>query len=366
MLLCAACSMDKAASSFAPPREARGSRAQRPPGPSASGAGAAGNSLVPAQPGFTAGAAGRSGAPVAGGGNTCAEGTANATPVTPTVWLVVDGSSSMNQQFEAAGTRWDTLRSTLMNPGGVVESLQSVARLGMVIYSGGGLLSGECVELVTVEPALDNHAMIDAQYPQDPIGTGTPTDRALDYVVTNLPVGNTGTSTPDEPVEPVYVVLATDGAPNDACGSLFGDTTGVEQLVIDVTARGTQMGMEMFIISLAGGDAALQSHLQDVAAATSQQLPPFVPGTQAELVATFRDIVGGATCQVALDGMVTPGQQCRGEVLLNGSPLNCDSDNGWRMSDPRTVQLTGEACTAFQADPSQVHARFPCGAFSPD
>jgi hypothetical protein len=250
-----------------------------------------------------------------------------------------------------------------MDPGGVVESLQSVARIGIVIYSGGGILTGsECVELVIVEPALDNHAMIDAQYPLEPIGTGSPTDRALDHVVTNLPVPGAGTSTPD----PVYAVLATDGNPNDSCSSLFGDTAGVQQLVVDVTARGAQMGMEMFIISLAGDDQALQSHLQDVAAATSQQVPPFVPGTQAELVATFRNIVGGAACRVALDGMVIPGQQCRGQVVLNGTPLSCDSDNGWRMSDPRTVQLTGQACMAFQANPSQVQASFPCDAFSPD
>jgi hypothetical protein len=126
------------------------------------------------------------------------------------------------------------------------------------------------------------------------------------------------------------------------------------------------MGMEMFIISLAGGDVALQSHLEQVAQVTSTQTPPFVPGTQAELIATFLEIVGGVTCLVALDGTVSDGQQCRGEVVLNGSALTCDSDDGWRMSDPRTVQLTGSACATFQASASQVHASFPCDVFSPD
>jgi hypothetical protein len=344
------------------------------PAASAAGAGGAGASdpgafSNPGEPNAAAGTNGGASAPLAGapaGGATCAQGTAHAMPITPTVWLVVDGSSSMNDDFEAGNTRWRALRATLMDPGGVVASLEAVAAIGMVIYSGGGieLLGGECVNLVTVEPALNNHAALDAAYPQDPIGTGTPTDKAVDHVVTNLPVTNQQTL--DMQPAPVYVVLATDGGPNDSCQGLFGDDGVVEQRVVDVTARGTQMGMDMLIISLAGGDAELQAHLQQVAQATRTQTPPFVPATQAELIGTFLDIIGGATCQVALNGTVTAGQQCRGEVLLNGNALTCDSDDGWRMTDARTVQLTGTACESFRATASQVHASFPCEAFSPD
>jgi hypothetical protein len=314
--------------------------------------GNAGSAQVPAS-----GSAGVPATPPAEMG--CPDGTANAMPITPTVWLVVDGSSSMNEAFDAGRTRWETLRSTLMDSGGVVETLQAVARIGMVIYSGGGLGGAECVQLVTVEPALDNYATLDAQYPQDPIGMGTPTDRALDHVVTNLPVVNVDML--DQELEPVYVVLATDGQPNDSCGGNLGDSTAVQQSVIDVTTRGTQMGMNMFVISLAAGMADLQSHLEQVAQATLTKTPPFVPDTQAELVATFLGIVGSATCLVSLDGRVKDGQQCLGAVLLNGTPLTCDSDNGWRLSDPSTVELTGTACEDFRASQSQVYASFPCG-----
>lgn len=289
----------------------------------------------------------------------CPDGTANAKPITPTVWLVVDGSSSMNEPFDAGRTRWQTLRSTLMDPGGVVESLEAVARIGMVIYSGGGFGGTECVQLVTVEPALDNYMTLDAQYPPQPLGMGTPTNRALDHVVTNLPVANVDML--DTDTEPVYVVLATDGQPNDSCGGAFGEDAAVRQKVIDVTTRGTQMGMNMFIISLAAGMADLQSHLELVAQATLTKTPPFVPETQAELIATFLGIVGGATCLVSLDGKVKDGQQCLGQVLLNGNPLVCDSDNGWRLSDPSTVELTGTVCEDFRANQSQVLATFPCG-----
>jgi hypothetical protein len=242
----------------------------------------------------------------------------------------------------------------------------------MVIYSGsgGGIFGGvfgnneDCVNLIIVEPALDNYAALDAEYPQQPIGTGTPTDRALEHVVTTLPVQNRDAL--DADLEPVYVVLATDGSPNDACGGGGFGAGGVEQRVIDVTAQGTQMDMNMFVISLAGGDAQLQSHLEQVAAATATQTPPFVPSTRDELIATFRSIVGDATCQVLLDGMVAEGQQCRGSVMLNGQALACDSDNGWRLSDPSTVQLTGTACDLFQSQQSQVRAAFPCGVLLVD
>jgi hypothetical protein len=374
-LFAVACSMDSSPSAVRsrPSPSQSGSAAGGPTG-GAAGSGAVNGGFSNPGDSIVAGTGGTTIPPVAGtsGSDTCAQGTANATPITPIVWLVVDGSSSMNEPFDGAATRWQTLRATLMDPGGVVASLEAVAEIGMVIYSGngGGLLggTGECVNLVTVEPALNNYTNLDAQYPQDPIGTGTPTDRALDHVVTNLPVTNQQVL--DMEQKPVYVVLATDGQPNDPCGEgLLGGGVGdaaVEQRVIDVTTRGTQMGMNMFIISLAGGDTALQSHLEQVARATSTMTPPFVPATQAELVGTFLDIIGGAACTVGLDGTVSDGQQCRGEVVLNGSPLACDSDNGWRLTDPRTVQLTGSACMDFQSNASQVHASFPCDVFAPD
>src|SRR5688572_6422394 len=48
---------------------------------------------------------------------TCANALADTASVTPTVWLVVDGSSSMSNNFSGDRTRWQTLRSTLMDDG---------------------------------------------------------------------------------------------------------------------------------------------------------------------------------------------------------------------------------------------------------
>lgn len=170
-------------------------------------------------------------------------------------------------------------------------------------------------------------------------------------------------------VDPVYVVLATDGEPNDNCsgdGGGMADDETVRQRVVDVVTRGTAAGMQMFVVSLAGGDGDLQSHLEQVAMATASKTPPFVPGTQAELISTFEAIVGGASCRISLDGTVTEGKECTGTVTLNGQELACNADDGFTVPDPRTIQLTGTACTGFLSSQSLVHASFPCSAFSPD
>jgi hypothetical protein len=336
-------------------------------------------------------------------GATCAQGLATTSPITPTVWLVVDGSGSMDERFESS-TRWVALRAALMDPGGVVASLQPAVRFGLVLYDGpadGGITScfapqnidpsclcisgfepfccqagcggmpaaapstpAECANLMVVQPALSNHAALDAAFPAQPLGGSTPTDRALQRVVSEFAM--LAPPQPDTRSGPVIVILATDGAPNDTCiGMLNVADLDVEQRVLDVVGDGVQMGLRMFVISLAGDDAGLRSHLQQVAELGSPGQPPFEPSTKDELVDALQNIVGGATCQVALDGTVTVGQECSGEVALNGESLSCNATDGWRLVDDHTFQLTGAACTRFLASPSSVTARFPCGVFIP-
>jgi hypothetical protein len=137
-------------------------------------------------------------------------------------------------------------------------------------------------------------------------------------------------------------------------------------MVIDTTTRGTQSGMQMFVISLAGNDTQLQNHLAQVANATASKTPPFVPATQTDLVAAFRKIIGGATCVVSLSGSVMQGHECAGKVMLNSTDLKCNDPDGWKLLDPSTLQLTGGACTSFMGMQSLVTANFPCDIFTPD
>jgi hypothetical protein len=336
----------------------------------------------------------------------CAQGNANASPVTPTVWLLIDGSGSMKMSL-GGPSRWEALRSALMDQGGVVPQLEHVVRFGMVIYNGPdnathtqcnapdkvnllcGCLTGSedaccsaacggtppmapadpnmCANLIIVDPALDNFKTINAAYPAQEIGGWTPTDRAIEHVVDNLPVLNKQML--DAQNDPVYVILATDGQPNDDCNGMSRGADfqpEVAQRVLDAVTKGAQMGMSMFVISLAGSDQQLQMHLEQVAAAGNTGKPPFVPSNRDQLEATLRQVVGGASCQISLDGQVQMGQECTGQVTLNGVALACSSDNGWRMLDPRTLEITGSACDMFLSTTSQVHAAFPCGVFTPD
>ena len=43
--------------------------------------------------------------------------------------------------------------------------------------------------------------------------------------------------------------------------------------------------------------------------------------------------------------------------------LPYDDPNGWRMVDPSTMELTGDACrTYLDDDNAELTATFPCGA----
>lgn len=348
--------------------------------PSRSGNMTFGNSGVAGQ-----GAGSTGGAPTAGSGsgsNGCARADVRASRVKPIVHLVIDGSGSMTAPF-GGSTRWDALRSALMDADGLIQKLQSVVSFGMVMYDGAlglndvanlldtiipglGVVipqagTDECPRIVTVDAALDNFAPIDQAYPQMPLGGSTPTHIALRTVMDDVTMR---AQQPDQEHPPEYVVLATDGAPNDFCaGEMAGDVTGE---VIAQVMRGANQGVKTFVISLAGDDAMLQAHLEQVAAAGNTGEAPFTPTTKDDLVAVLTQIIGGAvTCEVRLSGEVTPGRECSGKVDVNGVELVCNED--WQLVSPNTIEILGQACDDFKSNAQALlHADFPCNVFKPD
>jgi hypothetical protein len=289
--------------------------------------------------------------------------------------------SLLDGQDMASPSRWVALREALMDPAaGLVKTLEHDVKFGMVIYDGpvpgnfptvlpdGGVAmfpSGPattCPRLVDVEPALDNFANIDKAYPADPLGGSTPTDKALEQVVTHIP--RAAQAGPDaDMVQPTIVVLATDGEPNDYCSMMF-PSPDVRPRVISTVQQLVANGNKTYVISLAGSDAGLMQFCTDVAQAGGTGKPAYVPSTRDALVQAFREIIGpGVACDVHLDGMVKPGMECTGSVQLNGSALACASEDGWRLKDMSTITITGSACTRLTTDPkAYLHADFPCEA----
>lgn len=349
----------------------------------------------------------------------CASAVVQAAQTPPIVVFVIDGSGSMCAPYGSGGTRWQALRGALLEPSmGLIYRLQDQVKFGSLLYDGtvdlalallGGVpggpggsaqnpqcalaaamnkMTGMCPQLLETPALLNNAMAIDMAYPTAELGGSTPTDRAMKHIMDSL-IPMVGLQGPDDkkPSE-VFVILATDGAPNDICvGGVGGDGAAQRAGVISEAQRGAAEGITTWVISLAGGDAALQAHLDEVARAGAPMNPgahTFSPNSPDELVQTLAQLLGGAVgCNIALNGKVTVGQECLGSVQQNGAPLPCcqadatgawkcsnaatTTPNGWRLTDPGSIELVGDACTQFLLGASDlVSAEFPCEVFSPN
>jgi hypothetical protein len=347
------------------------------------------------------GLAGASGVGVAGNGGSgdeCASASIYVSNNTPQIMFVIDGSGSMCESF-GGSTRWNSLRAALLAADtGLIPRLQATAEFGLLVYDGtidpflaigaigtpspqcaGMYLEqkamGECPGLVSVPVALNNSPAIDMAYPMTELGGSTPTDKAMNRAIDDL-IAIRPTN-PDATVKPQYVILATDGAPNDICvGGVGGDGMAQKQGVIAAVDRGAMNSISTFVVSLAGGDANLQTHLDEVARhgdPMNMMARTYTPESPEELVTQLAALVGGAVgCDITLNGMVQAGRECSGTVTMNGVELPCCADGmcagdpptGWRLKDPSTIELVGNTCLDFlTASSAQLTAGFPCGVF---
>lgn len=347
----------------------------------------------------TAGVAGAGFSGAGGPDDMCAQVRVHTSRSTPQILFVVDGSGSMCENF-GGGTRWRSLRTALLEPAtGLIPRLQSTVEFGLLLYDGtidpflallavggspnpicaGAYLeqkaAGECPGLIGVPIAPNNSPAIDAAFPPTELGGSTPTDRAMMRAVDDLIAARP--TNPDEERKPQYIILATDGQPNDICvGGVGGDGAPQKMGVIQQVDRAAAEGIKTFVVSLAGNDAGLQAHLDEVARHGDPMNPmarTYSPATPEELVTALAALVGGAVgCDITLNGMVTVGQECRGTVTMNGVDIPCceggncqgTPPSGWSLKDPSTIELVGNSCLDFLTSTSAtLDARFPCGLF---
>jgi hypothetical protein len=297
-----------------------------------------------------------------GPASTCADITVATSRATPWVLFVIDRSQTMNEAYTGSGNRWQAIYDTLMAPGtGVISKLQSAVYFGIMLFDG----QGTCPRLETVEPALNNYNKINAVYGAASPGQYTPTALALNAAYKLLPSTQQGLDTPDGIGDP-YVVLCTDGEPN---GCPDGILTGGGALATDFqgpineVTTAAKNGIKTFVVSVASGGQQYQQFLEQLADIGNTGSPAFAPATKDELAKQLGGIVGNAIgCNIKLNGRVTVGKECTGNVTLNSIALTCNDPNGWKLVDETHIELLGTACDSFMNDPtSMLSTSFPCG-----
>lgn len=230
----------------------------------------------------------------------------------PTVLFVVDGSGSMIESF-GGPTRWQALRTALLDPTtGFISRFQDKASFGLMIYDGSidtgmsrtGAASGMCPtatsamtdsmcpRLVSVPPSFSNLDAITMNYPANELGGSTPTDKALAAAVEQMIALTAGK---DVEQNPGFIILATDGEPNDICrGGRGGDGSLQRQCVVSAVDRAAAAKIRTFVISLAGNDMKLQQHLAEVAKHGDPGDPmahPYSPMNPDELVMALKAVL---------------------------------------------------------------------------
>lgn len=274
-------------------------------------------------------------------------------PQTPTMVLVVDQSTSMEQAF-GNGTRWSVITDVLIDPNtGIVQQFAASMRLGLTLYSSiDGNMGGECPLLTEVDPALNNAGPIEMTMSMSaPIGE-TPTGESLEVVWQKLDALNV----PGRK----YMVLATDGEP-DTCAEP-NPQNGQPESIAAVTAA-FNAGIETYIISV--GDEVSEMHLQDLASAGQGGDPNaafYLALDQAALLDAFQDILAGVrTCQLDLDVPLDQADAANCTVEVNGQAVPLDDPDGWQLNDPQEIELLGGSCDALQMGTSSVQMSCTCG-----
>lgn len=289
----------------------------------------------------------------------------------PTVVLLVDRSGSMDEDFNGKA-RWTVLKDTLIGTGNILQSLQGEVKFGLTTYS---FTPGDpgCPTLASTPAALNNFVAIQSALSPMKIQDNTPTGESV-LRVAGLDDAGAPLSGGFAQVDvggPKILILATDGDPDTCSDPDSNGSAPPKQLTVWAVTQAYKAGIRTYVIAI-GPDVA-QAHQQEVAnvglgfAANAGDAAPFYrPNDATQLANVIRDIVNGArTCVFSLNGSVQAGEEAKGSVSLNGQPLVYQDPNGWKLNNPRELELLGGACTtAKTAATANLSVRFPCGSVS--
>ncbi|MDP2273992.1 MAG: vWA domain-containing protein [Archangium sp.] len=296
------------------------------------------------------------------GGVDCIDGELALLSARPVVMLVLDRSSSMNQNFAGTGdSKWDGLRTALHQ---ALPPWTRSIELGALFFP--SVTSNACNVGVSVDlaPALENVPAVLAKLDAASPAGSTPTALALDRAAVALTSRRTAGSAR-------AVVLATDGAPDCnaalnprtcACVSSSGACTANRCLddtrTIGRLSTMAASGIPTWIIGLRGdSDALFVSVLNRMAEAGGK---PRVGGTQQFYSASSESEVELALTtirqQVGRCRYLTPSAPDLGgsiELQLEGDliPYDLSQTEGWSWVDADNGELAlhGRACDRAEA-----------------
>lgn len=286
----------------------------------------------------------------------------------PTIYFVLDRSGSM-----ANPDKWSQVRITV---GKIMRGLGPRASFGAAMFpASGGADCGPGEEIMSVRPGDAPSSGVDGPTTTALLaatrvvpGGGTPTGPTLELVKNNL----------DKLPGKVFVILATDGAPNcnpdaacgfDRCQVNIEDVPGCPKegpvncceppqgyrenctdasaTLAAISALETS-GIPVYIIGLPG--AAPYAALLDQMATLGGTARPFTPkyfavdaASETVILAALKQIAAqiAGTCTFNLEE--TPANAALVNVYMDDEVLPFEPANGWTISG-KTVTLVGSAC----------------------
>jgi hypothetical protein len=278
--------------------------------------------------------------------------------VPPDVLIVQDRSGSMNDPVMpcavAPCTRWTETTTALKK---VLMATEKTIRWGIKFFpdTNGdqcGVGAGAAVPIADMN-ATPVIAAIDANRPNGRTPTQTAERTAATYLA----------SVADP--NPKYILLATDGEPNCAMGSMMSDAPGAVQAVTDVAA----MGIPTFVVGIATAtsDPMADATLSMMATAGGRPraaMPTYYPVTTADDLVAALSTIGGqiASCNFGL-GRKPPVPD---NIAVNGGGMRIPRDpthmNGWDYGTGQmSIVLYGSYCDRAKAGTlKDVQAIFGC------
>jgi hypothetical protein len=279
-------------------------------------------------------------------------------PAEGEILFLVDRSGSMD--WPAVGTtrtRWQELKDAM----GTVLPMLDGLHMGLLTFPRmtGDSETGNCMVASSPDVSVGlgtRSAILSRLETADPRAGDTPTPQAFTTAQSTF----AAMSSPRER----FVILATDGLPEPACGST------VDATVAAITDLRTSLGIDTFVLGIVGPDAdgdtsgipALQDGLNRMADAGGRARPGSI---------RYYEAVDGAALTAALEAIVAAATDC--SFTLPSAPPRPGSievrqgttlvpTSGWTLSGTR-LEFTGAWCDSIQAGlVSSISVTDSCGA----